>query len=517
MQQTDQQFQLQQTDQQFQLQKPLVWSPVTKPQYPLQKPVQPLTNQQFPLRKPVQQLTKPQFPIQKPVQHLPNPQFPLQKPVQQLTKPQYPLQKPVQPLTNQQFPLRKPVQQLTNQQFPIQKPVQHLPNPQFPLQKPVQQLTKPQFPIQKPVKQQFQKPVVQAEPFDKCVAVADSEQIQCGLPGISGAECEAINCCFNGQQCFYGRAVTIQCIRDGQFVVVVSRDVTLPRLSLDTVHLLGGNDPPCAPVGSTPSFAIYQFPVTACGTSVMEDSGYVVYENRMTSSYEVGIGPYGSITRDSHFEFLFQCRYSGTSVEALVVEVNSVPPPPPVAAPGPLRVELRLANGQCVTKGCAEGDEAYTSYYSDADYPITKVLREPVYVEVHIMERTDPNIVLTLGRCWTTSTPSPLSLPQWDLLIDGCPYQDDRYLTTLVPVTGSSGLQFPTHYKRFVVKMFTFVDPASLAALQETIFIHCTTEVCHPSSGSCEQSCTRKRRDTRIKAVSGEQTVVSSGEVTLVM
>ncbi len=121
------------------------------------------------------------------------------------------------------------------------------------------------------------------------------------------------------------------------------------------------------------------------------------------------------------------------------MEVNSVPPPPPVAAPGPLRVELRLANGQCVTKGCAEGkyfvpcfpsvlsflvkpqrcssgDEAYTSYYSDADYPVTKVLREPVYVEVRIMERTDPNIVLILGHCWATST---LSLPQWDLLVDG--------------------------------------------------------------------------------------------------
>ncbi|XP_067240672.1 zona pellucida sperm-binding protein 4-like [Chanodichthys erythropterus] len=340
---------------------------------------------------------------------------------------------------------------------------------------------------------QFQpkQPVAQAEPLDKC-AVADYEQIQCGPPGISGAECEAINCCFNGQQCYYGKAVTVQCIRDGQFVVVVARDVTLPRLSLDSVRLLGGNDPPCSPVGSTPSFAIYQFPVTACGTSMMEDSGYVVYENRMTSSYEVGIGPLGSITRDSHFELLFQCRYSGTSVEALVVEVNTVPPPPPVAAPGPLRVELRLANGQCVTKGCAEGDEAYTSYYSDADYPVTKVLREPVYVEVRILERTDPNIVLMLGHCWATSTPSPLSLPQWDLLVDGCPYQDDRYLTTLVPVTGSSGLQFPTHYKRFVVKMFTFVDPSSLAPLQETIFIHCSTAVCHPSSGSCEQSCARK-------------------------
>ncbi len=47
--------------------------------------------------------------------------------------------------------------------------------------------------------QQFQKPVVLAEPLDKC-AVADYEQIQCGQPGISVAECEAINCCFNGQQ-----------------------------------------------------------------------------------------------------------------------------------------------------------------------------------------------------------------------------------------------------------------------------------------------------------------------------
>ncbi|XP_056623588.1 zona pellucida sperm-binding protein 4-like [Triplophysa dalaica] len=340
---------------------------------------------------------------------------------------------------------------------------------------------------------QLQKPVVQSEPLDKC-AVADYEQIQCGQPGISGAECEAINCCFNGQQCYYGMSVTVQCVRDGQFVLVVARDVTLPHLSLDTVRLLGGNEAPCGPVGSTPSFAIYQFPVTACGTSMMEENGYVVYENRMTSSYEVGIGPLGSITRDSQFELLFQCRYSATAVEALVVEVNTVPPPPPVAAPGPLRVELRLANGQCITKGCAEGDEAYTSFYGEDEYPVTKVLREPVYVEVRILERTDPNLFLMLGRCWATSTPSPLSLPQWDLLVDGCPYQDDRYLTALVPEVGSSGLQFPTHYKRFIVKMFTFVDPSSLAPLQETIYIHCSTEVCHPASGSCEQSCARKRR-----------------------
>ncbi|XP_056097017.1 zona pellucida sperm-binding protein 4-like [Rhinichthys klamathensis goyatoka] len=480
--------------------------PVQQASQQFPQSVQQQASEQFP--QSVQQQASQRFPqsVQQASQQFPqsvqqaSQRFP--QPVQQASQ-QFP--QSIQQQASQRFP--QPVQQ-ASQQFP--QSVQQQASQQFPQS--VQQQASQQFP------QQFQpkQPVAQAEPLDKCT-VADYEQIQCGPPGISGAECAAINCCFNGQQCYYGKAVTVQCIRDGQFVVVVARDVTLPRLSLDSVRLLGGNDPACSPVGSTPFFAIYQFPVTACGTSMMEDSGYVVYENRMTSSYEVGMGPLGSITRDSHFELLFQCRYSGTSVEALVVEVNTVPPPPPVAAPGPLRVELRLANGQCVTKGCAEGDEAYTSYYSDADYPVTKVLREPVYVEVHLLERTDPNIVLMLGHCWATSTPSPLSLPQWDLLVDGCPHQDDRYLTTLVPVAGSSGLQFPTHYKRFVVKMFTFVDPASLAPLQEMVFIHCSTEVCHPTSGSCQQSCSRQRRDVRLNATTSGQTVVSSGEVRLIL
>lgn len=64
-------------------------------------------------------------------------------------------------------------------------------------------------------------------------------------------------------------------------------------------------------------------------------------------------------------------------------------------------------------------DVAYSSFYMDGDYPVVKVLRDPVYVEVRMLERTDPNLVLTLGRCWATSNPYPHSLPQWDLLIDG--------------------------------------------------------------------------------------------------
>lgn len=64
-------------------------------------------------------------------------------------------------------------------------------------------------------------------------------------------------------------------------------------------------------------------------------------------------------------------------------------------------------------------DVAYTSYYAESDYPVGKVLREPVYVEVELLERTDPFVVLTLDHCWTTASPNPHSYPQWDILIGG--------------------------------------------------------------------------------------------------
>ncbi|XP_034558231.1 zona pellucida sperm-binding protein 4-like [Notolabrus celidotus] len=388
------------------------------------------------------------------------------------------------------------VSDVTSQHHWAMPPQQHQPLP-------------PQLP------QQQSNVLLPAAPFDKCL-VEESEKIQCGARDITSEQCENINCCYDGRQCYYGKAVTVQCTRDGQFVVVLARDSTVPPIDVESVSLLETNDPLCSPVDYTSAFAIFQFPVTACGTTIKEEGDYVVYENHMSSSYEVGIGPRGSITRDSHFELLFQCRYSGTAVEALVMEVNAVPPPIPVAAVGPLRVELKLGNGVCHTKGCVEEEAAYSSFYTQADYPVFKQLREPVYVEVSIVERSDPNIILNLEHCWATSTHDPHSQPQWDLLIDGCPYHDDRYLTTVVPLDGHSGLHYPMHHKRFIVKMFTFVDQNTFTPQKDMVFIHCATAVCYPSStNSCEQSCHRQRRAAVRKVSSSQKALVSSGAVIL--
>ncbi|KAL6106889.1 zp4 [Pungitius sinensis] len=306
--------------------------------------------------------------------------------------------------------------------------------------------------------------------------------------------------------CYYGKAVTLQCTKDAQIIIVVARDATLPNVDLDSISFNGdGQD--CGPVGTTSAFAIYQFPVTGCGTVLKEEPGVIIYENRMSSLYEVAAGPYGMITRDSQYELIVQCKYIGSTILALAVEVGPLPAPSPVAAPGPLRVELRLGNGQCASKGCSEEDVAFNSFYMDTDYPITKVLRDPVYVEVRMLERTDPNLVLTLGRCWATSNPHAHSLPQWDLLINGCPYEDDRYQTTLAHVNASPNVLHPSHHRRFVLKMFRFVaaapsnpgkagkgssDPSALMPLNEKVFIHCDTAVCHPNLGTnCEPRCLR--------------------------
>ncbi|XP_053502849.1 zona pellucida sperm-binding protein 4-like [Ictalurus furcatus] len=365
----------------------------------------------------------------------------------------------------------------------------------------------PQLPVKPTLQPQMPGQVAKCQ-------VQDYERVPCGEPGINGDQCTTINCCFDGRQCYYGKTVTVQCTLDGQFVLVVARDTTVPRISLESISMLGGNSGPCSPVDSNTAFAIYQFPVTACGTTMMVQGGYVIYENRMLSSYEVGVGPRGAITRDTHYELHFQCKYSGVSFATLAIDPSANADPPSIVASGPLQVELRLGNGHCVAKGCAEDEVAFTSYYSAVDYPVTKVLREPVYVEVHMVGRTDPNIVLVLGGCWATASPNPYSLPQWDLLVNGCPYRDDRYLTKLMPVNGMSGLAYPTHYRRFVLKMFTFVDPESMDPMDETLYIHCSTAVCLPTAqDSCEPTCARRRRDAAAEGSPHASGVVSSGRV----
>ncbi|XP_066492532.1 zona pellucida sperm-binding protein 4-like [Tiliqua scincoides] len=307
-----------------------------------------------------------------------------------------------------------------------------------------------------------------------CSAIPASDRLPCVARQVSQGDCEALGCCYDFRDrmatCYYGSKVTVRCSPDGQFFIAVSRNATLPPLSLESVHLLSNQGGRCAAVARTAMFILFQFPLSACGTTFKVRDQWL-YENELVADRQVLSSPSGSITRDSNFRLTIRCSFSAEDSLPVGVQVATPPPPGAVAQQGPLTLEMRIAR-----------DEKYTSYYADSDYPVVKVLRDPVPVEVRILGRRDPVLVLVLHNCWATPSTNPIRKPEWPLLENGCPYKGDNYQTQLVPVGVDSGLEFPSHHQRFIVSTFTFVDVASQRKLTGPVYFHCSASACVPSA-----------------------------------
>lgn len=266
---------------------------------------------------------------------------------------------------------------------------------------------------------------------------------------------------------------------DGHFILVVSKDMSDHPIILDNIRLAYAQAG-CNPIRMTEAFVLFRFPLTQCGTTVQMIGDKLIYENQLISGIDIQTGPEGSITRDSTFILHARCIYNASDFLPVQVNVFLPPAPAPVTQAGPLRLELRIAT-----------DLNYRSYLTEIDYPVVKVLRDPVYVEVRILQRTDPSLVLVLHQCWATQSANPVQQPQWPILVDGCPFLGDNYRTQLVPMgPASSELPFPTHHQRFVLSTFAFVDSTSQTVLEGLVYIFCSASACSPSQlESCRTIC----------------------------
>ncbi|NWR61131.1 ZP4 protein, partial [Bucorvus abyssinicus] len=335
-------------------------------------------------------------------------------------------------------------------------------------------------------------PALDAPSSSVCSAVLSQDRLLCAPLPISQGDCEVRGCCYDPRDrvkpCYFGNTVTAHCTPDAQFSIAISRDVTLPPVILDSVQLASGQSTGCVPVVKNNAFVVYRFPLSACGTTFQVTGDQVIYENELVASRDVKTGGLGSVTRDSTFRLHVSCSYPITgSFIPLSVQVFTLPPLPAMSQPGPLSLELRVAS-----------DGSYTSYYTDSDYPVVKTLRDPVYAEVKILQRTDPDLVLVLHHCWAAPSLNPQQQLQWPVLVDGCPYAGDNYQTQLVPLTLASGLLFPSHYQRFILYTFTFVDSTSQEMLSGLVYLHCSASVCHRSvQESCTTTCPARARGKR--------------------
>ncbi|XP_031437599.1 uncharacterized protein LOC105908976 isoform X2 [Clupea harengus] len=267
-----------------------------------------------------------------------------------------------------------------------------------------------------------------------------------------------------------------ECHPNGTMIVLALKVESVPNLILSQLTL---KDPSCKPMFSSDQFASFSFPVNSCGTTRTFLDGFMVYQNEITMSKQGGVK---NVKTTSHPEYrlTISCYYENDDFKMLqfLPEDRSFDRPPQPAF-GEMRVRMRLAT-----------DVSYNTFYTEEDYPVVEALRRPLYFEVELLESTDPQLVLFLESCWATLEKERLSTPRWDIIVDGCANHDDRYLPSIHPVTADGRVQFPSHFKRFDMKMFAFVQDN--VVLKDQIFIHCDTAICDDnkqSDGLCYRRC----------------------------
>ncbi|NWV59803.1 ZP2 protein, partial [Malurus elegans] len=271
------------------------------------------------------------------------------------------------------------------------------------------------------------------------------------------------------------------CTHDGFMDFEVLAESTVPPLDLDTLRL---RDPACRPAYKSPlnDRVWFHVPLNGCGTRFWFDGEKIHYENEVRA-FPTDL-PLGRISRDSDLRLTVVCSFSNSDA-SLTVKVNDLPPVPAAVNQGSLSLVL-----------LSYPEASFRQPYSEEQFPIVRYLRQPIFLEVQVLNRNDPNVHLVLDDCWATGSPEPRSVPQWNIVVDGCEYALDSYRTVFHPV--GRGVSYANYRQRLEVKTFAFVSGGR--ALPGLVYFHCSVLLCdrfHPDAPLCIPRCPRPSRSRR--------------------
>ncbi|XP_061222756.1 zona pellucida sperm-binding protein 2 [Neopsephotus bourkii] len=292
------------------------------------------------------------------------------------------------------------------------------------------------------------------------------------------------------------------CTQDGYMDFEVLADSTMPLLDLDTLRL---RDPACRPAfkSSLNDRVWFHVPLKGCGTRYWVDGEKITYENEVRVLWADHV--VHRISRDSEFRLTVQCSFRNGDA-SLTIKVDQLPSPASSVNQGPLSLVL-----------LSYPEDSYRQPYRDDQYPIVRYLRQPIFLEVQVLKRNDPNLHLVLDDCWATASQDPSSLPQWSIVVDGCEYDLDSYRTVFHPVGHS--VSYANYRQRLEVKTFAFVSGDK--TLPGLVYFHCSVLICdrfQPDSPLCMRRCPRPSRSKRGSGMPGVNSAVVSlqGPVLLV-
>ncbi|CAN9507880.1 unnamed protein product [Ophioblennius macclurei] len=307
---------------------------------------------------------------------------------------------------------------------------------------------------------------------------------------------------------------TTTCYPNGTISALALKVAAVPNLN---PSLLSLNDKSCGPVVSDDRFAQFSFDADSCGTTRTFFDNYMLYENEITLRQDHSRLP-RKTPYDPEYRQKISCYYLVNKTEMLAYsyEPRTYDPKAEIGL-GQLMVQMWLAH-----------DSSYKTFYQAEDYPVTKLLRQPLYFEVALMQSADPQLELFLHNCWATLQEDRTSLPSWDIIVDTCENPEDVSATLFHPVAVDARVEFPAHIKRFSMKMFTFIKDDQV--LKDQIYVHCDAVICDknsPAEGICKGQCVSQtgRKNLKYYGVKGsrrqrrdssQERHISSGPIHLV-
>ncbi|KAK1155965.1 hypothetical protein AOXY_G26035 [Acipenser oxyrinchus oxyrinchus] len=305
------------------------------------------------------------------------------------------------------------------------------------------------------------------------------------------------------QLCTFLTGGELVCTATGEMKARALRISASPAVDL---HSLSLRDPRCGPSEVTDNLTSFEFTVNTCGTTKEVHGDYVVYDNEISNKVTAN----DNTTRHTLYKVTLLCQYMQTdqlSLELFSKYKQSLPKP--AQGQGEFKLSLDIMR-----------DPGYTTPYPKEEFPITKLLRDPLFVEVSVLS-DDPGIELFLKDCWGTLGADPSSTLKWPVIKDSCEFKGDKYKTVFHQVKLTRRVQLPGHYKRFDVKMFTFIDMQSKQLLDKEIYFHCAVIICDAQALSSDQACSgacipgKQRRGRGAWSLGVQHGVVSSGGISL--
>ncbi|XP_068135182.1 uncharacterized protein [Hyperolius riggenbachi] len=258
--------------------------------------------------------------------------------------------------------------------------------------------------------------------------------------------------------------IPVVCQPNGTIQVTVKKVADIRDMDLSQLVL---RDRSCKPNQVDSNNAYFTFFADSCQTLRTFQQGFIIYENQVTYSLSGRILFIMNVT----------CNYT-TNGTVVIEDYKPYDNPTPSAQSimASLDLVLRLSK-----------DDSYTDFYENMDYPVVKYLRDPLYFEVELLYSSDSRLELFLDTCWATASPEMGSLPSWPIVVNSCEY-GEPYQTIFHQVTADSRVQFPSHFKRFEVKTFSFMNGDQ--PYTGSMFFHCDVIICDASNLSSDPVCT---------------------------